>query len=604
MKRRSLLYIAIAAILTFTACQEDSYTEQQGSIDNTQSGTAIKVHLNVGTTENIVTRAINWKDTNAEDPEMMNVWTVVAVDNSSNQIVKILCCKPSTGNQQEIDSLVELPAEGTYRFYSFANIHPKVVMNLLDPQATGGAKESGFMRAATYGYETDTEERGATPNYDAALTDADKKFLDTLTIDRIDTTYFNAYKGQTVDADSSNRTITVNGNNFNPKAETNGYGAKGIPMSNVQTLKVTDGSNVDLIVVRLLAKMELRLYNDSGEDIQVDSVTLTDITANATDNLKLLPSMKNAAGHNTMEYIHRNINTNLNDKPATEDLKLYTGGINVPKDSTYESKGHKTFIFYVNESNTPDSTDKNQFKRFFLKLKINGNEARYVLLDDEENGDKWNYISRNDYRIIPIVLDNYKLDIIPYDFPAIGVLPASVKEEDGLYTINFHDYGHFHLYPKVTKYSTAEQVPYDDTSASVYWTFVNNSFTSSWTTYTDMYRATAATDDGSFYVAGSTATEDADDNGGWPALDTNQTSHWTEAMIGDAYQPFIFGKIAEPEWNDEGKMDNDKIIYHEIQVQLYKNGTAAQVLKSRILMILDKEQASAWSRRYKMTGRH
>jgi len=625
MKRKSLVYIATAAILAFTACQEDNYADQQQNNYGTENTGAIKVHLNVGTAdENIKTRAVNWKDTNGEDLEMMNVWTVVAVDNSTDKIVKILCCKPSSPDpQQEIDSLVELPSNGTYRFYSFANIHPKIVLDLLTTEPTGGAKESGITRAAAYGYNTDkTADKWTKVKYDETLSAVDKEFLDTLTIDRIDTIYFkDEYKGLTVNADSTNRVITVNGNNFDPTptAESNGYGSKGIPMSNVQTLKVSDDSNVDLIVVRLLAKMEIRLYNDSGKDITVDSVTITDVTANATNNLKLLPSMKTEAGHNTMEYIHRNINTNLNGKPATEDLRLYTGGITVPKDSTYASKGYKSFIFYVNESNTPDSTEKNQFKRFFLKLRINGkDEVRYTLIDKEEyageEGKKdWDHISRNDYRIIPVVLDNYKLDIIPYDFPAIGVLPASVKEEDGLYTINFHDYGHIHLYPKVTKYSTTgteqAQIPYKATAGGTdtYWTFVAAfDFSSSWTSWTDGTKATTATDDGSFYVKQTTAaTQDADDNGGWPALDDNQTTHWTEAMIGDTYQPFIFAKIAEPEWNTEtGLLDNDKTIYHEIQVQLYKNGAAAQVLKSRILMILDKDQMSVYSKRNKMIWQH
>jgi len=571
MRRLKFTYLAAAAILALSACQSDVI--EPGQHGETAEGNGIQVHLNVGTANTAATRA--WVDTNAVNEEMMNVWTVVAVDSTTNKIVKVMCCKP-TNDSREIDDLVDLPKEGTYRFYSFANIHPQVVIKLL----TEGASEK----------ET----------YDDLVTSDP---LSSPVNDVIDSTSYKSCVGKEVKADSTNTPITVKGNNFNPKAETNGYGSTGIPMSNVQTLKVTSKSNVDLIVVRLIAKVELRFYNETGADIEIDSVTLTDLTMNTTDNLQLLPSMKTVKGHNTMDYIHRNINTNLNTE-STEDLKL-KAELTLSKDSTYTAKKYKSFTFYVNESDTPDSTETNQFKRFFLKVKVKDKELRYVLLEDETNGDKWNYISRNDYRIIPIVLDDYKLDIIPYDFPAIGVYPASVKEEDGLYTINFHDYGHFHLYPKVTRYSDEDvQIPYNDTSASVYWTFVNNAFTSSWTSYTDMYKTKTADDNNSsFYVKGSTATQDADDNGGWPALDLNTVSRWEEAKSGDTYQPFIFGKIAEPVWNSDGKMDKDKTIYHELQVQLYKNGTAAQVLTTKILMILDKEQMSA-SKRKKVIRKH
>jgi hypothetical protein len=240
----------------------------------------------------------------------------------------------------------------------------------------------------------------------------------------------------------------------------------------------------------------------------------------------------------------------------------------------------------------------NAFNHFFLKIKLAGEaEERYVLIDDKgsttADDNKWDYIARNDYRIIPIVIDDYKLELVPYDFPAIGVYPASVKEiEDDLYEMTFHDYGHFHLVPKVTKTSDNTTIAYSSTTPS--------SSTTAWTLNTDWAGTwyTATTKGGAWLDAGGitangfyrdqTATADGDDAGGVPSWYLNDGvsgPRWDPAASG-TYRPFIFGYIADP----GTPFTADKRIYHEMKIRLYVDGQYRRDMLYRFYITLSPSQ--------------
>lgn len=633
MKRFRLSYLLILpALMMLASCQgNDEVTEQGGGLQPEKDG-KVMVHLKVGAAGSARTRA--WQDaTNAETVEMMNVWTVVAVNNSDNKVASIYACKPSGEPDQEIDDYVELPSVGTYRFYSFANMSPKVVMTLLGigGYATPTAKTARTRSAGTHYTERGNEAGG---NNERVATGSVTSYVNNGTSDDDFTSensnfaqnkFYNIpfSEGATVTADAvENLTVNVAGNNFDPAAN-NDFGAKGIPMSNVQTIEVTASTQtIELIVIRMMAKFELQIFNDKGSEVVIESFSLTDLTVNEDNNLKLLPSLS-AAGHGSMEVTtHGDIQPNLNstNKPHTGTMTLYP----TAEQGTISAEGHKStdamknpvkFTFYVNESAKPT----NELKHFFLKIKLQGEtEQRYVLIDDKGStavdDNKWDYIARNDYRIIPIVLDDYKLDIIPYDFPAIGVYPASVKEEDGLYTINFHDYGHFHLMPKVTKVSTGDAVPFAPTApsgtyGSTSWGLVGDSFSSSWSSWTDATKITAYFNESAktaFYRKGYSAASwtpvDGDEVGGEPQwyvnTDTNKPQ-WDPNASG-TYNPFILGYIADP----GGSLSADRKVYHEFSIYLYKQGMSApRQMTYRLLMILDKDQMSYARQRYGRTAR-
>ena len=529
MKRfKSIYLLAIAATLSFTACSSDSEDVQGGEQPTVQEGKA-KVTLRIATDNGkATTRA--WTDQNAktERSEMMYSWIVLITD--GNAIKYKFSGNPSDA-KAEIDDVctdVEM-ASGTYTVYSFANISETSLKTILGVSSL---------------------------NAGTALTDA------------------------TVTA----ATATINGNGFVP-SESNG-----IPMSNKQTLNVTSGSvSKDLIVVRMLAKITLSVKNETGADVTIKKITLSDVTDNAANNLKLLPKL--TSGADDMDAVHMDIQPNLNGTPATvsfsptlaTDGEVIANNNNEPKDIT----------FYVNESATPTNSDH----LFNLTLELNNAEYRYSIINQngKTSGDNgaWDYIARNDYRVLPIVLDDYKFQIIPYDFPAIGVYPASVKainESENLYEMTFHDYGHFHLLPKVTK-GASTQVKYNAGSGD-YWT-LNTDFAGSW--------FTAATKGGAWldaagitsngFYRNQTATADADEAGGapvWYLNDGGAGPQWDPAGSTTSYQPFIFGYIKDP----NGPLSSDLKIYHEMKIKLYVNGAYRRDMIYRFYMTLSKDQMS------------
>ncbi len=551
MNRFKLLYLtAFSLLLTLMACQSDS-ADERGEQDANRKA-QVRIHVSPAGSST----GMRATDGNATADEMMNIWTVVITNSTTDAVVKVIACKP-TGDSREIDDITELPL-GTYNFYSFANMSVAQVASLL----------------------------GIT--------------VDMPTMSADDTIYEATTASGTVNA---NKNVTVSGNLFTAmtSSDDNGFGSYGIPMSNVQTATITSSTILDLIVIRMLAKIELQVYNDSGNDVTITDITLTDVTSNVSNNLKLLPNLS-AAGHNTMDPVHGDIQPNLNGTPATSDVTLssLTQEVSASNNSYTDGDDPVTITFYVNESATPT----NVFGHYFLKITLDGEtEERYALIDDKgsttADDNKWDYIARNDYRIIPIVLDDYKLDIIPYDFPAIGLYPASVKEEDGIYTINFHDYGHFHLLPQVTKVSTGDVVPFTATTpdySTTKWGLVDNSFASSWGSWTDAAKTTEVTDDGSFYRSGYSTDPpvDGDEVGGIPVWYPNTTAPQWDPKGGTDYAPFIFGYIADP----GAPLAADKKVYHEFSIYLYKEGmTAPRQMIYRLYMILDKDQMM-YSRRF------
>ena len=585
------IYLMVLATLAvvMVACSSDETAGQGEEVQMTDDGkVAVRLHLSVAGQSGQASTRTRWQDGNATDDEMMNVWTVVAVhaEDDTNDPKAFLAgdiafihASVPTAAKREIDDLVYLQP-GRYMFYSFANMEPGYVT--MDILGIGDTKDSFTL------IDSDGNLGTSIPYSSDFFYDSTHNDVYLLTWAPECKINLHEYYGN-YDLGVAGKTVYVDGNGFDPTASNNGFYSKGIPMSNVQEIEVTGSDDVNLIVVRMMAKMELKITNSTGRSLTVNNVTLTDITENDQDNLKLLPNLS-TAGANTMDAIHGDIQPNLASEALADD---YTHIVN----KTIASGATETVTFYVNESATP----KNEFGHFFLKIEIDDEgEQRYALIDDANAPGKtgsWNYIARNDYRVIPIVLDDYKLDIIPYDFPAIGVYPASVKEEDGLYTISFHDYGHFHLQPVMKQLSNNSVVPFTATTpdySSTTWGLIDNDFTKSWTSWTGVDKATAydnSTASPAFYRTGTetyvTTTTDGDEVGGTPVWYANTASPQWDPADGTTYRPFIFGYIADP----GQALTEDRKVYHEFSVNLYRQGMSTpRVMTYRLLMKLDKNQ--------------
>ena len=610
--------------------------ENDDSNDNTTNGTA-QVTLRISTGDGYSpTRADestygNWKDSKnamSDRSEMMYSWVVI-ITNGSGQVVyqKAKTIEDSEKNDAEIDEVTDTPIElatGDYIAYSFANIGVDWLKTTLGDFTAANAT------------------------------------LDASTVE--------------------NAVANVNGNLFNPigtddnlaNATTNSLGGKGIPMSNMQTLTVkgtgttTNPEVKDLIVVRMLAKLEFRFFNATGRAVHVKSITISDISKSVDGYIKLLPNYGTTPDYpDSMEAHHKDIQPNLNTSAegfGREDVKYVfknNGGASsplaIPTTATYDytklndADYDYQCSFYVNESTTPANGDQ----LFFLTLELGQNDNvhdyRYALVttgaksglptngndvtSETPTEEHWDYIARNDYRVIPVIIDDYKLEIIPYDFPAIGVYPASVKtldESKNLYEVLFHDYGHFHLVPIVYKGESLDDanatiIPYSPTQgdhSSTVWSLMDATGSLNDTQWKKVFKSykddvttvlgiTENTSLGFYGYPDATGAAKYPDalpiygtnfdaevthtvgsktysQGDFPMLDTE--TKW-KPKTDDAYRPYIFGQIAPQEDNA------DKKTYHELRAYVYVNGESVpRLLIYRFYMHLKQDFGLA--RRY------
>lgn len=240
------------------------------------------------------------------------------------------------------------------------------------------------------------------------------------------------------------QSFAVNGNDMD-------ITTNGIPMSNKQTVTIGSDGQPDvtqLYVVRMLSKITLKFRNMTGEDITVNTVSISDITSNPATgtNIMLLPKTS-ASSTNVAQT------PNLVDNAKSDDFThTITSGLTVDKDATdYDTDNSRSVSFYVNESKAG-----NAYPYFVVTLETNVGSQRYFMYTD------WNQIARNDHHVLKLALSDYKLRLKLEDFSAIGMYP-SVKDDGKQLNLTFHYPGEeFHIIPSVTKYSTGAEVSFTD----------------------------------------------------------------------------------------------------------------------------------------------
>lgn len=205
----------------------------------------------------------------------------------------------------------------------------------------------------------------------------------------------------------------------------------GIPMSGkLQTTITERTSHIDLEVIRMVAKMRLTLTNESAADFRVRSVTLSDITSDASNNLMLMPDIID----------DERTAPNLSAAATAANRTIKIGG----DDGTTLLAGGKNSIetvFYLNESVARTTSC------FILNVETDQQTVSHrVAMTD------WNTIARNDYLRIPIRLNDYRISFDAEQFTAIGILPT-VRYDKDMLTATFASYGEFHLRPTVTRLS-------------------------------------------------------------------------------------------------------------------------------------------------------
>ena len=386
MAKKIYYYICIWAVCLLAACSAgDDATSFPGQADaENQVGVTLQLSaLSSQTSQSSrssLTRAAWETDTEAMPGEMMKSWFVVVVQNG--KIEKIITSDLKSLGVTEVEKdqvFVELN-KGETTFYSFANIKPEEI-----------------------GLDASTS------------------------------------VGQPLPADFDEKTYQMDGNCqlfhqlMTPDFQ-NGY-----PMSNKQTVDVVDNQQViNLEVIRMMAKVQLSITNATDHAINLKTITLSDVTLNGKQNIKLLPNVDSA---NELKGV------NLVDGVAKGTITLTAAENN---GMTIEPRNSQTACFYMNESLVDKGADGGN--RYFILSLTTVDAAtgatsnhRYAMLS-------WNEIRRNDYLKIPIKLEDYQIRWKVEAFSPIGVLPEVTDDGENL-SLDFGYYGEFHIKPEVIKLS-------------------------------------------------------------------------------------------------------------------------------------------------------
>lgn len=378
-------YICIWAVCLLAACSAgDDATSFPGQAD-AENRVGVMLQLSALSSQtsqssrSSLTRAAWETDTEALPGEMMKSWFVVVVQNGT--IEKIITSDLKSGvTEVEKDQVFVELNKGETTFYSFANIKPEDI-----------------------GLDASTS------------------------------------VGQPLPAGFDEKTYQMNGNCqrfhqlMTPDFQ-NGY-----PMSNKQVVNITDNQQViDLEVIRMVAKVQLSITNATDHAINLKTITLSDVTLNGKQNIKLLPNVDSA---NELKGV------NLPDGVAKGTITLTAAendGI------TIEERATQTACFYMNESLVDKGEDGGN--RYFILSLTTVDAAtgatsnhRYAMLS-------WNEIRRNDYLKIPIKLEDYQIRWQVEAFSPIGVLPKVTDDGENL-SLDFGYYGEFHIKPEVIKLS-------------------------------------------------------------------------------------------------------------------------------------------------------
>lgn len=248
------------------------------------------------------------------------------------------------------------------------------------------------------------------------------------------------------DVDFKNKKYKMNGNGFDASLS-------GIPMSNEQTLTVNRDGTTDkkkLWVVRMLAKVTLRFKNPSTTDLVINDITISDITRNSKDNtdaenIMLLPKHSDASSGADKDEV--TCIPNLVGQAATQNYTYTLPSAKTIKAGVNDYKTENEISFYVNESAAGNTS-----KYFIINLNTSAGVKRYALFQD------WTTIARNDHHILPIKLDDYKLQFDVQSFTAIGLYPSIRDNGTTLSYTCYYPEEEFHIQPKVVKASDGTEV--------------------------------------------------------------------------------------------------------------------------------------------------
>lgn len=410
MNKKIFSFIIIAlSMCCLAGCVPDGNPEVGPGSPDEQS-IPVKLCLGVASDEANISRASDddYSDTLKVAGELMRNWFVVIAQD--NKIDSIITSSTYNVGEQErsSDMCWARIKPGSYTFYSFANIQPSEI-------GLAGKKKGDELPA---GFEQQ--------NYNVKI--PKMVFADHWT------------------------DFGEDGKPFFPD---------GIPMSNKEDKTISSSTKeVGLEVVRMVAKLQLNITNSTNDDITLKAISLSDITpSDEQGNLKLFPGESDADDDANIYVCNPNIATTKKEVATYQALTGDKGYV------VSRRGGKQNLCLYVNES---EATAENKYLVLQLQTASASRSTtnrRYAMLD-------WKLICRNDFRAIPINLEDYAINWQVEAFSPVGVLP-DVEEHDDSLTVNFGYYGEFHIKPTVKKLSTGEQISATASTSWDYWSYVD-----------------------------------------------------------------------------------------------------------------------------------
>lgn len=392
---RKLLYLLSWGLVTFIlmGCVPDANPAIDSGDSSDGATRQVEICLGVASDATAGTRAgSDYTDVNMQAGELMKNWIIVMVD-ADNRIVDIVANGPYDAGETERsqDSFWKRMKQGTYTFYSFANLTRKEIG--IDTYRVGDTLPAGFFEHMKCSV-------------------------------KIPSLFFADHWSDF-------------GNDYFPQ---------GIPMSNKQVVTIgKDTKAVHLEVIRMVAKVVLQLTNNTDHDITFKGLTLSDVTPDVADNLMLLPGKDETDEQGIVHVSDANLATTQKQMVAYASMALGTGHDYVVKRN---GQAVTNICFYINESK---ATDENKYH--ILQLQTIDSDHSSTVINRRLAMLNWSKICRNDYRVIPVKLDDYSIEWDVQSFTPIGVLPQIEDDGENL-TITMGYYGEFHIIPKVRQLST------------------------------------------------------------------------------------------------------------------------------------------------------
>lgn len=198
-----------------------------------------------------------------------------------------------------------------------------------------------------------------------------------------------------------------------------------VPMSGKCTVEIKQNTNANFVVevVRIVAKMRIRVQNATTNDFTVDTITI-------------LPALNNKA-YLLPDYSSLNNAPVLPADTECTELKRILGKQVSVGDSVIDK-------FYLLES----SAMKHPTEHYIVKMDITRKDDRKYSMSAMTNALQW--INRNDYILLPLKIIDYVLDLDVMFYPPIGGYPAvMVEQKSDEYYATFSSSGKFVITPMV-----------------------------------------------------------------------------------------------------------------------------------------------------------